>query len=160
MRTLFALVLAAGCLAACAGVQPDRQREQMAELRRQVVAEKQDCDNLYPRDAGGPQMFSHRARCLNDVETRLVRPVAPFPDLLDQRLAARKALASELDAGRISEAEANARLAAQNSAIEERRRGEHTGSIPADATATARLTQQQAMLRATCTEVDAKVSCF
>lgn len=160
MRTLFALVIAAGCLAACAGVQPDRQREQMAELRRQVVAEKQDCDNLCPRDAGGPQMFSHRARCLNDVETRLVRPVAPFPDLLDQRLAARKALASELDAGRISEAEANARLAAQNSAIEERRRGEHTGSIPADATATARLTQQQAMLRATCTEVDAKVSCF
>ncbi|MGA2126778.1 MAG: hypothetical protein ABSG76_11565 [Xanthobacteraceae bacterium] len=158
MRTLFALLITAGCVAACAGVQPDRQREQMAELRRQIETEKQDCDNVHPRDARGPQAFSHRARCLNDVETRLVRPVAPFPDLLDQRLAARKALATELDAGRISEAEANVRWAAQDSAIEERRRGEYTGSIPADATG--RLTQQRAMLRATCAEVDARVSCF
>jgi hypothetical protein len=161
MRTLLALLTAAACVAGCTtSMQQDRQQERMAELRRQVEAEKQDCDNLYPRDAGGSQKYSHRARCLNDVETRLVRPFEPFPDLLDKRLAARKALAAELDAGRISEADANLRLAASNSEIaaEERRRAERAGSISAEATAL--LTHQRAMLGATCAEVDGAASCF
>src|SRR6202521_1575634 len=137
MRTLLGLFDAAVCVTACTAMQQDRQQARMAELRRQVEAEKQDCDNLYPRDVAGPQKYSYRARCLNEVETRLVRPFDPFPDLLDQRLAMRKALAAELDAGRISEADANLRLAASNSEIaaEERRRAERAGSISAEATA-------------------------
>ena len=89
MRTLLGLLAAAVCVTACAAVQQDRQQARMAELRRQVEAEKQDCDNLYPRNVAGPQKYSYRARCLNEVETRLVRPFDPFPDLLDQRLAVR-----------------------------------------------------------------------
>lgn len=153
----FLTLLAALWLAACA---QDRQPERMAELRRQVEGEKQDCDNLYPRDVAGPQHYSQRARCLNDVEVRLMRPFDPFPDLTDQRLAARKALAADLDAGRISEAEANARLEQKNSQIaaEERRRTEGTSSISAEATAA--LTRQRMALGTTCNQGDAAVNCF
>src|SRR5580692_12448080 len=123
MRTVLILLAAAASLAACSTMQ-DRQQERLAELRRQVEAEKQDCDNLYPRDVAGPQRYSQRVRCLNAVEAQFMRPFDPFPDLTDRRLAARKALAADLDAGRVTEAEANARLAAKTAEItaEERRR--------------------------------------
>jgi hypothetical protein len=150
-------LLAALWLAACA---QDRQQEHVAELRRQVEAEKQDCDNLYPRDVRGPQHYSQRVRCLNEVEARFMRPLDPFPDLADQRLAARKALAADLDAGRLTEAEANVRLAQKRAQIaaEERRRTEVTSAISAEATAA--LARQRVALGTTCSEGDAAVSCF
>src|SRR5262245_21063550 len=150
-------LLAALWLSACA---QDRQQERMAELRRQVEAQKQDCDNLYPRDVAGPQHYSQRVRCLNEVEAQLMRPFDPFPDLADRRLAARKALAADLDAGRLTEAAANARLAARTAEIaaEERRRTETTGSISAEATAA--LTRQRSLLGTTCEEIGTTVSCF
>jgi hypothetical protein len=156
MRAVLPL-LAALWLAACA---QDRQQEHMAELRRQVEAEKQDCENLYPREVAGPQHYSQRVRCLNEVEARFMRPIDPFPDLVDRRLAARKALAAELDAGRLTEADADARLAAKISEItaEERRRVETTSSISAEATGA--LTRQRVALGTTCSEHGAAVSCF
>jgi hypothetical protein len=159
MRAVLMLLAAAAALAACTAA-PDRQQERMTELRRQLETEKQDCDNLYPRDVAGPQRYSHRVRCLNDVETRFMRPLDPFPDLVDRRLAARAALAAELDAGRISEAEADARLAAKKAEIaaEERRRTNGTSTISADATAA--LAQQRAALGTTCTNLDTAVTCF
>jgi hypothetical protein len=160
MRAVLVLLAFAALLAACTAMQEDRQQARLAELRRQLEAEKRDCDNLFPRDVAGPQKYSYRARCLNEVEARLLRPLDPFPDLLDRRLAARKALAAELDAGRISEAEADARLAAKNAEIaaEERRRTERTSSISAEATAA--LAQQRTALGTTCTQADTAVSCF
>jgi hypothetical protein len=157
MRAVLLLLAAALWLAACA---QDRQQEHVAELRRQVEAEKQDCDNLYPRDVGGPQHYSQRVRCLNEVEARFMRPLDPFPDLADQRLAARKALAADLDAGRLTEAEANVRLAQKRAQIaaEERRRTEVTSAISAEATAA--LARQRVALGTTCSEGDAAVSCF
>jgi hypothetical protein len=157
MRAVLPLLAAALWLAACA---QDRQQEHMAELKRQVEADKQDCDNLYPRDVAGPQHYSQRVRCLNEVEARFMRPLDPFPDLTDRRLAARKALAAELDAGRLTEADANARLAAKISEIaaEERRRSQTTSSISADATAT--LAHQRLALGTTCNETGTALSCF
>ena len=156
MRAVLPL-LAALWLVACA---QDRQQEHIAELRRQIETEKQDCDNLYPRDVAGPQHYTQRVRCLNEVEARFMRPLDPFPDLTDRRLAARKALAAELDAGRLSEADANARLAAKTSEIEaeERRRSETTSAISAEATAA--LARQRVALGTTCSEHGAAVSCF
>jgi len=157
MRTGLPLLAAALWLAACA---QDRQQERMAELRRQAETEKQDCDNLYPRDVAGPQHYTQRVRCLNEVETRFMRPFEPFPDLTDQRLAARKALAADLDAGRLTEPDANLRLARKNAQIEaeERRRTQATSSISAEATAA--LVQQRTALGTTCSQVDAALSCF
>jgi len=157
MRAGLPLLAAALWLAACA---QDRQQEHVAELRRQVETEKQDCDNLYPRDVAGPQHYSQRVRCLNEVEARLMRPLDPFPDLTDRRLAARKALAAELDAGRLTEANANARLAAKTSEIaaEERRRTETTSSISAEATAA--LAHQRLALGTTCEQIGTAVNCF
>jgi len=157
VRAVLPLLAAALWLSACA---QDRQQEHMTELRRQVATEKQDCDNLYPRDVAGPQHYSQRVRCFNEVETRLMRPLDPFPDLTDRRLAVRKALAAELDAGRLTEAQANARLAAKASEIaaEERRRTEATSSISADATAA--LAHQRLALGTTCDQIGAAVSCF
>jgi len=156
-RLVLPLLAGALWLAACA---QDRQQERMAELRRQVETEKQDCDNLYPRDVAGPQHYSQRVRCLNDVETRFIRPFEPFPDLTDQRLAARKALAADLDAGRLTEADANLRLAQKKAQIEaeERRRTQATSSISAEATAA--LLQQRLALGSTCSQVDTAASCF
>src|ERR1043166_4650712 len=150
-------LLAALWLAACA---QDRQHERMAELRHQIEAQKQDCDNLYPRDVAGPQHYSQRVRCLNEVEAQFMRPFDPFPDLTDRRLAARKALAADLDAGRLTEADADARLAAKTSEIaaEEQRRTETTGSISAEATAA--LTRQRFLLGSTCEQIGTTISCF
>ena len=153
-----ALLLAAALsLGACA---QDHRQEHTAELRRQVEAQKQDCDNLYPRDVAGPQHYSQRVRCLNEVEAQFVRPFDPFPDLTDQRLAARKALAADLDAGRLTEADANLRFAQKRAQIaaEERRRTEATSSISAEATAA--LNRQRETLGTTCSEGGAAVSCF
>jgi hypothetical protein len=153
-----ALLLAAALsLAACA---QDRQQDHMAELRRQVETAKQDCDNLYPRDLAGPQHYSQRVRCLNDIEAQFMRPLDPFPDLADRRLAARRTLATDLDAGRLTEAEANARLAAKSSEIaaEERRRSETTSSISAEATAA--LARQRVALGTTCNQIGAGATCF
>ncbi len=157
VRAGLSLLAAALWLSACA---QDRQQEHVAELRRQIAADKQDCDNLYPRDVAGPQRYSQRVRCLNDVEARFMRPLDPFPDLTDRRLAARKALAAELDAGRLTEAEANARLAAKTSEIaaEERRRTEATSSVSADATPA--LAGQRLALGTTCDQIGTAVTCF
>jgi hypothetical protein len=157
IRVVLPLLAAALWLAACA---QDRQQEHMAELRRQVEAGKQDCDNLYPRDVAGPQHYSQRVRCLNEVEAQFMRPLDPFPDLTDQRLAARKALAAALDAGRITETDANARLAAKTSEIkaEERRRSQTTSSISAEATAA--LARQRVALGTTCNQIGTALSCF
>jgi len=156
-RAVLPLIAAALALAACA---QDRQHDRMAELRHQVETEKQDCDNLYPRNVAGPEHYSQRVRCFNDVETRFMRPLEPFPDLADQRLAARKALAADLDAGRLTEAQANLRLAQKKVQIEaeERRRTQATSSISAEATAA--LVQQRTALGTTCSQVDAALSCF
>lgn len=158
MRALLALLAAVAC-AACSSM-PDRQQERVAELRRQIEADRQDCDSLYPRGVAGPQSYTHRVRCLNEVETRFMRPLDPFPDLLDQKLAARKAIAADLDAGRISQADANARLAQKAAQIgaEERRRAGQTSGISADATAA--LEKQRAELGTTCATVDGAVDCF
>ena len=157
VRAVLPFLAAALWLAACA---QDHRQEHVAELRHQVETEKQDCDNLYPRDVAGPQHYSQRVRCLNDVEARLMRPLDPFPDLTDRRLAARKTLAAELDAGRLTEADANARLAAKTSEIaaEERRRTAATSSISADATAT--LGRERLALGSTCEQIGTAVSCF
>jgi hypothetical protein len=157
MRAGLMMLVAAVSLAACA---QDRQHEHIAELRRQVKTAKQDCDSLYPRDVAGPQHYSQRVRCLNDIEAQFMRPLDPFPDLADRRLAARKALAADLDAGRLTEAEANARLAAKTSEIEaeERRRSETTSSISAEATAA--LAGERVALGTTCNQIGAAASCF
>jgi hypothetical protein len=157
MRAGLMMLLAAVSLAACA---QDRQQEHMAQLRRQVEAAKQDCDNLYPRDVAGPRHYTQRVRCLNEVEAQFMRPFDPFPDLTDQRLAARKALAADLDAGRLTETDANARLAAKTAelAVEERRRTETSRSISAEATTA--LSHQRLALGTTCSEGGAAASCF
>jgi hypothetical protein len=157
VRAGLPFLAAALWLAACA---QDRQQEHVAELRRQAEADKQDCDNLYPREVAGPQHYSQRARCLNEVEARFMRPLDPFPDLTDRRLATRKALAADLDAGRLTEADANARLAVKTSEIaaEERRRIEATTSISAEATAA--LARQRLALGTTCEQIGARINCF
>jgi hypothetical protein len=132
----------------------------VAEIKRQVEGEKQDCDNLYPRDVAGPQHYSLRVRCLNEVEAQFLRPFDPFPDLTDQRLAARKALAAALDAGRLTEADAELRFATKTAelAAEERRRAGITGSISAEATVA--LSRQRLALGTTCNKIGTVVSCF
>src|SRR3954463_16084751 len=90
-----ALALLSGCQAA-----QQAQREALeAEVKARITQAVQACHaQRFPTSVA-------RAQCRNDAEAQ-ARPFFPYPDLLDQRLAARLALAHEVDRKQLSEREA------------------------------------------------------
>ena len=90
-----ALALLSGCQAA-----QQAQREALeAEVKARITQTVQACHaQRFPTSVA-------RAQCRNDAEAQ-ARPFFPYPDLLDQRLAARLALAHEVDRKQLSEREA------------------------------------------------------
>jgi hypothetical protein len=50
------------------------------------------------------------ADCVTNVENETLRPFTRYPDLLDLKQAKRKELGEEIDAGRLTKAQANAQL--------------------------------------------------
>jgi hypothetical protein len=99
------LVTAAACacaLALLSGCQiaQQAQRETLeAEVKVRIAQAVQACHaQRLPTSVA-------RAQCRNDAEAQ-ARPFFPYPDLLDQRLAARLALADKVDRKQLSESEA------------------------------------------------------
>jgi len=90
-----ALALLSGCQAA-----QQAQREALeAEVKARITQAVQACHaQRFPTSVA-------RAQCRTDAEAQ-ARPFFPYPDLLDQRLAARLALAHEVDRKQLSEREA------------------------------------------------------
>ncbi len=90
-----ALALLSGCQ-----VTQQAQRETLeAEVKARIAQAVQACHSQrLPTSVA-------RAQCRNDAEAQ-ARPFFPYPDLLDQRLAARLALADKVDRKQLSEREA------------------------------------------------------
>jgi len=93
------LVLLSGC-----GVAQQAQREKLgekleAEVKAKIAQAVLACHSQPFRTSVA------RAQCRNDAEAQ-ARPFFPYPDLLDERLAARLALAEKVDRKQLSESEA------------------------------------------------------
>src|SRR5215210_2536068 len=89
------LVLLSGC-----GVAQQAQREKLeAEVKAKIAQAVLTCHSQPFRTSVA------RAQCRNDAEAQ-ARPFFPYPDLLDERLAARLALAEKVDRKQLSESEA------------------------------------------------------
>jgi len=90
-----ALALLSGCQIA-----QQAQRETLeAEVKTRIVQAVQACHSQPFRTSVA------RAQCRNNAEAQ-ARPFFPYPDLLDQRLTARLALAEKVDRKQLSESEA------------------------------------------------------
>jgi DNA uptake protein ComE-like DNA-binding protein len=90
-----ALALLSGCQVA-----QQAQRETLeAEVKVRIAQAVQACHSQPFRTSVA------RAQCRNDAEAQ-ARPFFPYPDLLDQRLAVRLALAERVDGKQLSEREA------------------------------------------------------
>src|SRR5215211_4281104 len=89
------LVLLSGCQVA----QQARRETLEAEVKTRIAQAVQACHaQRLPTSVA-------RAQCRNDAEAQ-ARPFFPYPDLLDQRLTARLALAEKVDRKQLSESEA------------------------------------------------------
>src|SRR5215207_274502 len=105
MGACMKLVTAAACACALAllsgcQVAQQAQRETLeTEVKARIAQAVQACHSQPFRTSVA------RAQCRNNAEAQ-ARPFFPYPDLLDQRLAARLALAEKVDRKQLSESEA------------------------------------------------------
>jgi len=98
-------VLAACVLTACGTAQNQQQQQQqqqspaeIVEKARATIARCQAIPDL-PKDA------TNRANCFNEADT-LLAPIARFPDLIEQRIAKRTALAQQMAGGTLTRSKA------------------------------------------------------
>jgi hypothetical protein len=112
---LFVAVMMAGC-----GMIARREAEERrVAIRTEAQAAIQVCREQYPE--GAKPMA--RARCFNSAE-EIMRPLFPYPDLLDLRMATRTSLAEKEEHGQLTHNDAVLQFAqfhSQNVAEEQRR---------------------------------------
>jgi hypothetical protein len=143
----------------CAGCGLARQAELKAKHEAAVAEIKiaqQECIDLHK--SGELKTFTARAKCLNDADDRIVRPLfGANGDLLNLRQATRLSLAEKVDQKRMSEAEAQLEFAKMNSEIvsEEQRRINANRSVGAQEAAAA-----AASSPVTCTRFGKTTTCF
>jgi len=101
------LVLICLLLSNCSTYIQQRQKaEAYEEALQQAQSAMATCDTKYPK---GDKRYVEKTRCQNDA-TNIIRPFMPYPDLVDQDTAARMSLAEKLQAGKLTEAQANSQL--------------------------------------------------
>lgn len=102
------LLLACLFLASCSAA---AERKEKAEAYDEAIQRAQSamaaCDTRYPK---GDKRYIEKTRCQNDA-TNIIRPFMPYPDLVDQDTATRLSLAQKLQAGKLTEAQADQQLA-------------------------------------------------
>jgi hypothetical protein len=128
--------------------------KQAEELKQRSAAAAQDCVTRFP--AGNSATAVSRMQCLNDA-LLIVRPIMPYPDLLDSFIASRLVIAEHVQKGQITLAEANEQIASKRSAFvaEEQRRLLANRSVSAQETMA-----QNIGGPTTCTRTGNTVSCF
>ena len=155
MRIFLVLGLC-GLLAGCGLMARKEREEQQAAAKAQSDAAMADCESKFPQ--GGKQ-YVERAQCIN-AGVAIMRPFVPFPDLLDQDMANRAAMAERLQQGKITLAEANSELAQRRSQIvaEEQRRQLSGRAVSAQESAAA--AAWRASSPVSCTKYSNTVSCY
>lgn len=125
-------LLLSGCGLAARREAQERQSAVVEQVRDSVAA----CDQSFPKQQSTAVA---RARCLGEA-TAPIRPLVPYPDLYDQEVANRNALAEQVQAGKLSQVQYEAQFAQMHSATiaEEQRRNLSNRSVQAqEATAAA-----------------------
>jgi hypothetical protein len=117
-------ILAVFILLAVTGCGIVRQREFQArvdELKAKSHEAGQQCNVTWP--PGDPKTAVSRAKCQGDA-LAIIRPIAPYPDVLDLFIASRITIAERLQSGQLTIAQANEAIAAKRSELvaEEQRR--------------------------------------
>jgi hypothetical protein len=120
MRILL-FVMVAVFLSNCGIIREREMRAQAEELRAKSLAASQACDNTLP--AGNPKTAMARAKCQTDALT-ILRPISPYPDLMDQYIASRIAIAERVQNGQVTIAQGNELITQKRSELiaEEQRR--------------------------------------
>jgi hypothetical protein len=148
MRVLGALGL---CLlvANCGLMAQQQQKDRIAQIKAQQQSIFADCGERYPKVKG---QFVTRATCMQP-GLELYRNLTPYPDLLDQEIALRMAVAEKLDTGKMTIAEGDLALTQGHSQIasEEQRRDASNRSVRA---------QESAAAGFSCTKVGNTINCF
>jgi len=91
-------------LSGCGGVQQAQRERLEGEVNARIAQAVLACHSQPSRTSVA------RAQCHNQAEAQ-ARPFSPYPDLLDERLAVRLALAERMDRNQLSESEAQRALA-------------------------------------------------
>jgi hypothetical protein len=118
----FVVLVAALLACASCGILTEADEDQkVAMATAQVIKGVSRCNANYA--AGFAKSAVARTDCINDALT-LMRPLYPYPDLLDLYLANRRAIAEKFGSGKIALAKANEEFYEQRSKMidEEQRR--------------------------------------
>jgi hypothetical protein len=103
MKIVLALITATA-LAGCGAMKQRELQARVDELKAQSQAAAQECDATLP--GGNPKSAMARAKCQTEA-IAIMRPVAPYPDILDLFIASRIAIAERVQNGQLTIAQAN-----------------------------------------------------
>lgn len=135
MRVWFLLPLFAG-LAGCGVVAANQRAEANAKARADFSAAVEACNQQF---TDRTRQAIARAQCINAAQTTHLQPTVPYPDLLLQINATRMATAEQVQAGRMTVAQADLQLAQVVSQVvsEDQRRGLANRAVAAQEAANA-----------------------
>jgi hypothetical protein len=127
------------------------------ELKAKTQEAEQQCSITWP--PGNPKTAVSRAKCQTD-PLAIMRPVHPYPDLLDLFIASRMAIAERVQNGQMTIAQANEAIATKRSELvaEEQRRQLANRSVSAQENAAA--ASLVAAGPHSCTAIGNTVNCF
>jgi hypothetical protein len=137
-----------------------RQRELQArvdELKAKSHEASQQCNVTWP--PGNPQTAMARTKCQTEA-FEILRPIAPYPDLMDRFIASQITIAERVWNGRLTIAQANEQIAIKRSEFvaEEQRRNLANRSVGAQENVAA--ASLEAAGPHTCTATGNTVNCF
>jgi hypothetical protein len=151
------VVLGLCCLLAGCGLMARKEREeQQASAKAQSDAAMADCEVQFPK---GGKRYIEKTQCQNGA-MNVIRPLMPYPDLVDQDMASRMAVAEKLQAGKLTLAEANLEQSTFHSNIvaEEQRRMLNNRSVGAQESAAA--ATWHASSPVSCTRIGNTTNCY
>jgi hypothetical protein len=152
---LLSIGLAGVCaiLSGCGLMAVRERQEAIAKARAEQEALFAECEEKFPKTRGN---FVNRAKC-RQPGLELYAKLVPYPDLLQQDIALRTAIAEKLDAGQLTVAQGELEIAQAHSQIvtEEQRRTLAVRSVNAQQSAAA-----AAWKGTTCSRVGNTVNCF
>ena len=157
MRAFCVAVVLGLTVASCGIARQQEMQARIQELQAQKLAAIQRCDVTVP--AGNPKTAVERAKCQTEAWA-ILRPIMPYPDLLDLMIASRLTIAEQIQNGKLTIAQANEQIAAKRSEIvaEEQRRNLANRSVAAqEGMAVASLS---AAGPHSCTRIGNTVNCF
>lgn len=152
MRVLLTLLIAALPLltTACGAVRRAEMEEKRQAAAAQAVAERDGCARKFPATMQKTRVAY--ARCLADVDNRLIRPFFSAPELFDVLVAKRTALASQVEAGVITQEESDYQFAQTKAQV--------TGELERRGLVRRAVAAQENANSITCTNFGNTVSCY